>query len=144
MAVTLEALGSIDSQMKEVTAAIVITDGKALLTRRGPSEKLAGFWEFPGGKVESGESLSDCLRRELKEELCVGSSVRGKVCESVYEYEHGAFRLIALDVDLHSHEFRLSVHDKALWIPIAELLNYKLLPADIPIAESLIARHTEC
>ena len=49
--------------MKLVTAAIIQNEDKYFIARRGPSEKLSGYWEFPGGKVEEGESLSDCLRR---------------------------------------------------------------------------------
>ena len=49
--------------MNLVTAAILIQNDQILLTRRGPNEKLSGFWEFPGGKVEDGESLSACVER---------------------------------------------------------------------------------
>jgi len=59
--------------MKTVTTAIIVRGNSVLLTRRGPSEKLAGYWELPGGKLEDGESLVDCLRRE--EELGVSAEV---------------------------------------------------------------------
>jgi mutator protein MutT len=56
---------------KIVTAAIVLQDNKVLLTRRAPGQSLEGYWEFPGGKVEEGESLQECLKREIFEELGV-------------------------------------------------------------------------
>jgi mutator protein MutT len=49
-----------------VTAALILQEGKALLCRRAAGQKLSGYWEFPGGKVEDGESDTDCLERELK------------------------------------------------------------------------------
>jgi 8-oxo-dGTP diphosphatase len=55
--------------MKLVTAAIIRDGENILVVRRGPREKLAGFWEFPGGKVEHPETLQECLERELFEEL---------------------------------------------------------------------------
>jgi len=120
---------------KLVTAAIIIDSGKVLLTRRGPSEKLAGFWEFPGGKVEQGESLQDCLERELKEELGIVSVVGRELTRSEYTYPHGAFTLIALESKIVDGDISLSVHDRAEWVEINNLLDYKLAPADIPIAK---------
>ena len=60
---------------KIVTAAIVLQDNKVLLTRRAPGQSLEGYWEFPGGKVEEGESLQECLKREIFEELGVQAEV---------------------------------------------------------------------
>lgn len=52
--------------MKDVTAALLFKNGKLLVARRGPEEKLAGMWEFPGGKVEAGETPEECLVREMQ------------------------------------------------------------------------------
>jgi 8-oxo-dGTP diphosphatase len=82
-----------------VTAAIIRKDGCVLLARRQPGEKLTGFWEFPGGKVESGETPDEALTRELFEELGVVARIRKRVAESSRQYEHGSFRLIAHLVD---------------------------------------------
>jgi 8-oxo-dGTP diphosphatase len=71
--------------MKTVTAAINIRDQKVLLTRRGKSEKLAGYWEFPGGKVEDGETLQECLERELLEELGVAAVIGEVMAKSEYQ-----------------------------------------------------------
>ena len=70
--------------MKTVTAAVAYKEGTVLLTRRAPSEKLPGYWEFPGGKVDDGESLEECLQRQLCEELSVNSMVGPVLCESIY------------------------------------------------------------
>ena len=123
--------------MKTVTAAIIVRGNNVLLTRRGPSEKLAGYWEFPGGKVEDGESLADCLRRELHEELGVIAEVGEVMAESKYNSDYGAFLLVGMHTNLLSNNLKLTVHDRAEWVPISDLLNYQLAPADIPIAEKI-------
>ena len=61
--------------MKKVSAGIVCRNGKILICQRPKGKSLAGFWEFPGGKLEEGESLQDCLKRELKEELDIEVAV---------------------------------------------------------------------
>ena len=123
--------------MKKVSAAVVVIDNKVLLTRRKPGESLSGFWEFPGGKIEEGETPQQCLKRELNEELGVESAVGNVIYESIYKYEHGEFKIIAMLTELNSTEFELRSHDKAQWVPYDKLLEYKLLPADIPIAERI-------
>ena len=127
--------------MKEVSAAVVIDNEKVLIARRKLEDKLAGFWEFPGGKIEVNETPQQCLDRELQEELGVSSTAGDVFFESFFEYDHGKFKIIAMYTDLHSKGFTLSSHDKAEWDPTTELLNYKLLPADIPIDEKIIDQH---
>lgn len=123
--------------MKLVTAAIIYQDGKVLLTRRGPGEKLAGFWEFPGGKIENGETYQECLTREIKEELNLQIEVGEVLTTSTYKYEHGEIHLIALEAWILSGSIELTVHDKYEWVAPTDLVFYKLAPADIPIVEQL-------
>ena len=107
-----------------------------MLARRGRGEKLAGFWEFPGGKVETGETPEECLARELFEELGIEVRIGDPVAESSHQYEHGSFRVIAYFVDWISGEPSPNEHDRLEWAKIEDLAGYQLLPADIPIAES--------
>lgn len=123
--------------MKTVTAAIIRNGSKVLIARRGPKEKLAGFWEFPGGKVEDGETLQECLRRELLEELNIHTRVLEVIAENEYHYDHGAIKLVALTAEIMSGEITPTVHDLVEWAEITTLLDYKLAPADIPIAAKL-------
>jgi 8-oxo-dGTP diphosphatase len=123
--------------MRLVTAAIIQKDASVLIARRGPSNKLAGFWEFPGGKVEEGETPEACLVRELEEELGISCRIVGLLCESSYTYEHGSFRIVALFTDWVCGEITLKEHDDVRFVRVDELSNYKLLPADIPIAARL-------
>jgi 8-oxo-dGTP diphosphatase len=127
-------------KIKQVSAAIIIEDDKILITRRSINQSNAGCWEFPGGKIEPNETIQECLRRELQEELCVDSEVFDILTESTYKYEFGEIHLIAIEAKLLNKDIKLTVHDKFLWIPVTDLLTYNLSPADIPIAEEIIAR----
>lgn len=124
--------------MKNVSAAIIKKDNLVLITRRAPNEKLAGHWEFPGGKQERGETIQECLERELMEELNIETRCNLILTESIYEYDGGAIKLIAIKTEIISGSFELSVHDKYEWAPIKDLMKFNLAPADVPIAEWLM------
>jgi 8-oxo-dGTP diphosphatase len=124
--------------MKTVTAAIAIRDQSVFLARRAEDQKLAGFWEFPGGKVEPKETLQECLVRELREELGVSSKAGSVLCESIYHYDHGSIRLVAIETEFQSTTFKPTVHDQLDWVSLGELLDRRLAPADVPIAEFLV------
>lgn len=122
--------------MRQVTAAVIIEEGKLLLARRAPGEKLAGMWELPGGKVEPGESPQECLQRELIEELSMTAEVGEIVATTVYHYAHGSFAMLALEARRTS-EFTLSVHDDARLVSRCELDELTLAPADIALIAQL-------
>ena len=124
--------------MKIVTVAIIKKENKILVARRGPKEALAGLWEFPGGKLEDEETLQGCLERELEEEFGIITRSGKELTSSIYEYEHGSFKIVALESKIISGDFELRVHDKVQWIQIEKLLMIELLPADITIANHLI------
>ena len=123
--------------MRVVTAAIIEHAGKVLIARRSPNSKLAGQWEFPGGKLEEGETLEECLVRELKEELGIETEVGAHFYSGEYAYAHGSFRIEAFKVAWKSGDFDLRAHDRVEWIDPAEFGRFVLLPADLPIAEKL-------
>lgn len=123
--------------MKEVSAAIIIEDGKVLLARRAKGEKLAGYWEFPGGKREEDETIDECLVREIREELSLDIEVVGEFDTNDYEYPGGEIRLIGLLAEIRNGVISKTVHDLVEWIEISSVLEYQLAPADIPLAERL-------
>ncbi|MBD9677412.1 (deoxy)nucleoside triphosphate pyrophosphohydrolase [Pseudomonas sp. PDM18] len=127
--------------MKNVAAAVVYLDGKVLVARRAPGEKLAGMWEFPGGKLEADETPQRCIVREIHEELGVGSIAGDTLTESVFTYPGGTIQLIAVELTLNSTNFVLQVHDRVEWCLPRELLSYELAPADIPIAMEIIRKY---
>ena len=127
------------SIMKEklVTAALIKKEGKYLIARRAPSEPLSSFWEFPGGKIEENETPEQCLIREIKEELEIDIEVNGFFQESVFEYGTGKILLLAYHCTWLTGEIVPSAHDRVEWHKPEAILMLNLLPADIPIVESL-------
>lgn len=123
--------------MKEVTAAIIVHDNRVLIARRGLGQKLAGKWEFPGGKIEAGETPKACLVREIKEELGVEIEIDGFFGESLYRYETGEIRLLGYKAKLVSGDLRATVHSQIRWVKPDELGNYDFAPADLPFVEKL-------
>ncbi|GEK74199.1 MULTISPECIES: (deoxy)nucleoside triphosphate pyrophosphohydrolase [Halomonas] len=124
--------------MKHVAAALAIKDGHILLTRRAPGQQLEGYWEFPGGKQEPYETIQQCIEREIREELSLSCTAGNIFTESTYRYEGGAIKLIGVLVDLGHEAPELTVHDRAEWVPLTDMLGYELAPADIPIAKEVI------
>ena len=108
-------------------SGVIITNKSEVVITQSPSGKLMqGFWEFPGGKVEKGETRQECLQRELLEELSVEAIAGEEIAESEYHYDHGSFLIIAIEVTLVSTDIVLKDHDKMEWVEFADLKNYKL------------------
>ncbi|MDC3134271.1 8-oxo-dGTP diphosphatase MutT [Bacteroidota bacterium] len=123
--------------MIEVTAAIIRNNNKTLIARRGPNKHLGGYWEFPGGKIENGETPEECLVREIKEELGVSINVIEFFMDNTHHYPNKSILLKAYFCDLISGSFELTDHDKIEWIERSEFKDFKFAPADIPIINSL-------
>jgi len=83
----------------DVTAAIIVKDHKAFAARRKQGTHLAGYWEFPGGKLEQGEAPEQCLARELQEEFKITTRIGDFVAESIYDYGSKIVRLLAYQVE---------------------------------------------
>jgi 8-oxo-dGTP diphosphatase len=123
----------------EVTAAIVKKGSKILIARRSPKKHLAGFWEFPGGKIEKGETPEACLKRELEEELGIIVHVGPFFMENTHQYEQKIILLKAYRCELISGEITLNDHDQIQWVEATEFSNYEFAPADIPFIKALHA-----
>ena len=131
---------SSDSDIRRiiVTAAVLEKDGRVLIARRKRGDRLADKWEFPGGKLEEGETPEACLRRELQEELGIDVVVGGFVGRSCHRYPHGEIELLAYRVIHLSGDFQLHDHEEIRWVPPADLASHDFSAADIPIAKLLI------
>lgn len=117
--------------MEVVCAIIENEEGKLFAARRAPHKSLAGYWEFPGGKREEGESLEEALQRELREELKASLVIGPLIHKLSWENKRGAFELSAFAVKSPEQAFSLEDHDKQGWFKLDELLSLKLLPADV-------------
>ena len=123
-----------------VTAAVIWKDSRVLLARRPAGKRMAGCWEFPGGKLEPRETPAEGLKRELKEELGIDAVVGAELCRVSHEYDFGRVELIALEVFSFEGELKAAEHDELAWAAPKELDTYKLAPADLPIARLLRER----
>lgn len=125
--------------MIPVCAGVILRSGAVLLARRGPGRKHAGKWEFPGGRIEEGESPQAALVRELREELGIEATVGAEAARTRHVYDFGEIELIAFLVPKFTGKFKLVDHDQVKWVEARRLLEYDLAPADIPIAEAVAA-----
>lgn len=125
----------------QVVAAAIIHDEKILIVRRGPKQSGAGEWEFPGGKIEVGESSESALNREIYEELHLQVKVQKAVGKFVYHYpakdiELKLFFCILQDGAVPEDIYLLE-HDAAVWVRIEELEAAILSPPDRPFVDLL-------
>ena len=123
--------------MIRVVCGIIHKDEKILLTRRKKGKSLEGYWEFPGGKVEEGETDITALQRELNEELGLSVSKLVYFSENKHEYNIFSIHLIAFKCSAKNNPRKLIDHDKFEWVNVDEIKEYKLAEADIPIAKKL-------
>ena len=122
----------------EVVAAIIVADGKIFATQRGYGE-FKDMWEFPGGKMEPGETPEEALRREIREELSADISVDQFVC--TVEHDYPTFHLTMHNYLCHvvSGHLQLLEHEAARWLDIAHIDTVDWLPADLKILPQLKA-----
>jgi len=123
--------------MGRVTAAVIERDGRILIARRKAGDCFGGLWEFPGGKVEAGESPEECLRRELREELGVEAEVKEFLAASRYDYGDFVVELLAFRAVLVTEDLRLVDHDEIRWVLPENLKHYPFPEADAPIVRLL-------
>ena len=122
----------------EVAAAIIFKHDTILISQRGEKSHLSGYWEFPGGKREEGETFEACLVREIREELDVAIQVERLLETIQYEY---AEKIVTLKFYCCRY---LQGEAKALgccqfkWVPLPELPDYPFPPANVPVLEKLL------
>ncbi len=121
----------------DVVAAILINNDKVLIAQRADQDPLAGYWEFPGGKIEAGESSEQSLKREMQEEFCIEVEVREFFGSSTFQYEKRSVRLLAYICSWTGGAIRSTVHHDYAWTEICQLDQYNFAPADRPLVEKL-------
>ena len=129
------------SKLIHVTGAVFVRDDRVMAAQRGDGKALAGYWEFPGGKIEPGETGEESLARELREELLIDATVGEFIARSEYEYSFGTVRLDAYFCTFSDDvEPQLTEHAQVRWLTPDELDDVEWAPADIPIIDELKTR----
>ena len=123
--------------MLKVAAAIIEKDGFIFAARKKDGLHLAGYWEFPGGKIEPGETPEECLTRELWEEFGVRCEIGGFLGESIHDYGNKVIKLLGYFATHIDGAFRLSDHDAIRWLLPSELAGFCWAPADVPLVSKL-------
>jgi len=127
--------------MKEidVVAAILERNGKILLAQRPPHGDQPGLWEFPGGKMEAGESQPQALIRELREELAIEAAPSHYVASHTRPVSGRLIHLHAWHVPHWQGEMQLLSHSALVWCAPEQASGYPLAPADIPLLDAFMA-----
>lgn len=114
-----------------VVGAVIVGNGRVYCTQRD-SGALAGYWEFPGGKLEPDESPEEALTREIREELACTVVVHRPVATTTYPYDFGQVTLTTFYCSLSAGTPTLSEHSDGRWLRPEELHLLNWAPADIP------------
>ncbi|MFG1172387.1 pyrimidine (deoxy)nucleoside triphosphate diphosphatase [Erwiniaceae bacterium CAU 1747] len=124
----------------EVVAALILRHGRLLLAQRGPQGDQPGLWEFPGGKVDAGESQPQALRRELNEELAIDATIGAYIASESRVVGERTINLHAWQVTDFSGEPVAICHQALTWVEPAEAFSFALAPADIPLLQAFLDR----
>ena len=128
-----------ESKRIEVVAAIIEKDGKILICRRAENKTRALKWEFPGGKIEPGETPEQAVLRECREELDVDLCVKGKFMRVLHSYPDIEIQLTVFRTAIIGSDPRCIEHKEIRFVYPSELADFELCPADITVAEKIIS-----
>lgn len=123
----------------EVVAAVIRKDGRIFATQRGYGD-WKDWWEFPGGKMEQGETPEEALKREIQEELQAEISVDEFLCTVEYDYPGFHLRMHCFICSLLTEALHLNEHEAAKWLAMDELDSVKWLLADVLVVKELRRR----
>lgn len=119
---------------KYIAAAVIEVEGKVFIAQRGRSDDPdRGLWEFPGGKVEGDETLQECLKRELYEELDIHAKIGTYFCTSVFVYKNIEYEMCVFKVHSYEREIKLNEHSASAWVLPEQLSDYSYPDPDLPI-----------
>lgn len=126
--------------LRFVAAALIVRGGEVLICQRRADQPMALQWEFPGGKIEAGESAEEALARELDEELGIRATVGARVTRIRHNYRHGgAVDLQFFAVHEFSGELENRIFNQLVWARLEDLGNYDFLAADRSLIRDLAA-----
>lgn len=128
--------------MINVVAAIIRNShDEVLIAQRSQTKSQGGLWEFPGGKIESGETREQAIVREIKEELDMDIKCLSYFDEKEYEYSDKTIKLIVLNCKMLNDHYQVLEHESVEWVNTKDLDNYTFAPADVYFVEKLKKEH---
>ncbi|ATU21219.1 (deoxy)nucleoside triphosphate pyrophosphohydrolase [Bifidobacterium choerinum] len=126
-----------EPKLIRVVGAAIVKDGKVLCAQRGAGKSLAGYWEFPGGKIEAEETPRQALRREIEEELLCEIDVDKEICTSDYLYDFGRVELTTFLCHLIEGTPVLTEHERIEWMNPAGMPQLDWAPVDHDAVERI-------
>jgi mutator protein MutT len=129
--------------VKKVIASVIKQNGKFLIAQRAKQDSLYGKWEFPGGKMEEGETEKECLHRELFEEFGIKAEIGNYLCSSFFEHKGNLTEMRAYSVLSYSGELQLFDHQQIAWVEAENLLSFDMPEPDRPIIEYICNNNLE-
>ncbi len=126
------------TKIQKVIAGIILKDDKILIAQRGKQDALYGKWEFPGGKMEAGETDSETLERELFEEFGIKAQIGDYLCSSYFKFKDNLMEMRAYFVPAFTGEIKITEHLQVKWVERKELTSYDMPDPDKPIVEKLL------
>ena len=127
--------------LKVVAAIIYSADGRMLIGRKRAGKSMAGFWEFPGGKVEENEDPESAVLREIKEELGLEISIDALYSDYLFHYPTRTIHFLFFKCQHLSGKPELQDHDRIEWVKVDELTAYQFSPGDEPVVKTLLGNH---
>lgn len=121
----------------KVVAAAIQKDGLIFCAQRPEEKSLGGYWEFPGGKLEDGESPEEALIREIQEEFNSEINIVGFLNQASYEYDFGTVIMTTFLSQLIKGKLELLEHQDSKWLPVERLTELNWAPVDIPAVKCL-------
>ncbi|AQS93628.1 DNA mismatch repair protein MutT [Polaribacter sp. BM10] len=123
----------------KVTCAIILFDNEVLAVQRSETMKLPLKWEFPGGKIEEGETEIECLKREIFEELNIKIEIKNQLTPVTHEYPDFKIKLIPFTAEYVSGELILKEHANSVLVNKKKLINLDWAEADLPILKEYLS-----
>ncbi len=127
-----------DKKRITVTAGIIEYENKILIAERRKDKSLGGLWEFPGGKIEQGETCPETLKREIKEEFDIEIEVGEYVMEHIFEYPTFFLKMYVYKATWNGQgTIRICDHEQYRFVTLDEMANFEFAGADVPVIEFL-------
>ncbi|WP_439183187.1 (deoxy)nucleoside triphosphate pyrophosphohydrolase [Carboxylicivirga taeanensis] len=134
-------MNSITKELTQVTCAIIVDEGKILAALRQRQMSQNWKWEFPGGKIDEGESHEDCIRREIKEELNIHISITGKLTPIIHCCPEKSIELIPFICSIEKGKVNAVDHEKVCWFTPTELKSLNWAEADFNVMQEFFQKH---